>query len=557
MSQSPETISLKIKSSEEIIPKFKEALDQISQKAKLSSQLIQDLSLAFTEALANAIRHAEELKKRPSVDVRLKIKEDHIQIEVDDHGSGFNLSKVPLPQFKSYAESGRGIFMMRQLMDSVSYKRHKKKNTLILKRSLMGADKTSKDLDLLYEISDAIVQSSSIESIYSIILDRLVDLFAVERASILIYDSKIKRLKVVASRGLGEGIKAKTEVKPGEGISGYVFRHAKACLIEDMDRNNSGWKKKKKYKSRSFISAPMISLGGQNVESLGVINLTDRLDGKSFTKKDLKLLTTIANQATAYLHTCHLMSQVREAEMLRKEMDLARQIQQNYLPLKPPSIPGLDIGGFLETAQSVGGDYYDFIIKKNKLYIVLADVSGHHFGSALTMANFRSQLKAFLMSESSVSKILSMLNRSLYDDLIRHDQFISMLLMSLDLKTKKMTFSSAGHRCPILIDKKLEDLSDSKKISAVLGALQEEEFKENKVLLHRKQRVVLFTDGLPEASNESGKRFSIERVYDALSQSARLDSKTFLKDLKSKINRFQKKAPLTDDISVVTFSFLY
>lgn len=558
----PFAIEFSVLSESDILPSFHEILAKVREKQKVnlfSGQFLTDMATAYTEGAANAIRHALELKKRGKVDCQFKLLPKHVEIRIFDHGRGFSLNSVLTPRFKSLSEKGRGVFMMRQLMDTVEYKRGKRRNTLLLKRFLIGTDRESKDLDLLYEISDAVLQSSDVESVYRVILDKAVEVFGVERASILMFDGSSKKLKVVASRGMTPKLKKEIQVYPGEGISGYVFLHSKPCLIEDMERNKAGWKRRKRYKSRSFISAPMIcSPMRLGQESVGVINMTDRIDGRPFTKKDLRLLTTIANQAAAYIHICQLHSKAKDAEVFRKELDIARDIQQSYLPSDPPKVKGLDISGWLKTAQSVGGDYYDFILPdSDNFFAVVADVSGHNVAAALTMANFRSQLKALLFKEKDPGRILTLLNASLHEDLIRNDQFISMVLVRFFHGRKQVEMANAGHRLPLLIqNSKVQCPVSFQEGGAVLGAFRDESFKTVSVDLKTSETLILYTDGITETTNAKGLRLGIDRLKRFFEKNSNKNASEMMKGLKSEVEDFRKGFPITDDVTAVAIRVL-
>lgn len=553
----PQTLSIQITSYEEIIPSFQKMIEEVHQfqsKKFITGQFYQDLLTAYSEGVANAIRHANQLDLAHQVHCDFIINSDALELRVFDNGNGFDIHSIAPPDFKSYAESGRGVFMMRQLMDEVDYQKLSSgENVLILKREFIGTDAASRDLDLLYEISSAIIETTDLESVYNIILDRAVKAFQVERASILMYDEKLKRLKVVASRGLNPNVKESTQIRPGEGISGYVFQHAKPCLIQDMRENQSGWSEKKNYKSRSFISAPMICspmrLGQQSV---GVINMTDRADGKSFSKRDLKLLTTISNQAAAYLHICNLVAQSKEAEGIKRELNIAEQIQRSYLPSKNPKFPGFKIDAWLQTAHQVGGDFYDFLVKDKSLYIAMADVSGHNIGAALTVANFRSQLRAFLQTQSDPAEILNQLNKSMFGDLILHDQFISMVLLKLNQGSSELVFANAGHQSPILIrDENLIEISDLNKTGTVIGSLENQTYENQTYKMDEGDTLFLYTDGVTDLTNPQGERFLKNNLEKFLLKNAFLNPDQFMKLFQSHLSDYQDGTEANDDMTAL------
>ncbi|HLD44298.1 MAG TPA: GAF domain-containing protein, partial [bacterium] len=443
------SVPFKISSETVIVEVFENSLFKLQRKNTkiyFSSRLCNDLKVAFMEAVTNAIKHAAELTHQRNVQGKFLLDDKIVGFEIYDHGQGFHLDRVPVPDLNDLKASGRGIFMMKQLGECVSYQVHKKRNALVFKRNLIGHHASTRELDLLYELSEAIISNAGREEVYQIILSQALELFHVERASILIFDETDKRLKVAASRGISDQVREHTSIRPGEGVSGYVFQHGRSLLIEDINLNTRGLERKKHYKTSSFISAPMIcSPLRLDEKPIGVINLTDRVDGKKFTKKDLKLLSTIANQAMACLHIRNLIEETKEKERLKQEMDHVRRIQSSYLPVQAPAIDGWDLAGRCDMAQSVGGDYFDFHFVSPHLYLIIADVAGHNTSSAVTMVNFRSQLKAYLSVMSQPQDILARLNQSLYHDLTQAEQFVSTLLIQINVQTGDYVLANAGH----------------------------------------------------------------------------------------------------------------
>lgn len=552
----PQAIAFSVSDSSQILASFKAAVARIHAKQKnefLTGQFLQDLAVAYTEGVANAIRHGRELERGKKIQCSIKVNERAVEIRIEDHGKGFAIDRVQTPRFKKLAESGRGVFMMRQLMDSVQYRKGKTKNVLIMNRELIGADPHARDLELLYEISQAVLENPDTDSVYEIILDKAVEVFGAERASILAFDASTNRLKLVASRGLTRKLSKAVEVEPGEGIAGYVFQHSKPCLIEDIDKNPSGWRKKKGYKSRSFISAPLlVPPMRQALKPLGVINMTDRKDGRPFTRKDLKLLTTIANQASACLHMSRLWTENRDAELLRREMDIARQIQRSYLPKLPPQVKGLTAAGWCETAQSVGGDYYDWILKDpDNFYAVIADVSGHNVAAAMTMVNMRGQLKNFLSQADDPGELVTLLNLNLFEDLARNDQFITLFLLRYRPNEGKIEFANAGHRLPlILYGGDVFPLASAADSGAALGVIEREKYETKTAFLNPGAALFLYTDGVIEAANADGKRLGLNTLIQILKSVADPSPQKILSALRKKLLQFKGDSPVNDDVTV-------
>ena len=481
-------------------------LTQHTLKKKLPQAMVADLKMAFVEGVANAVKHAGEIKNRGAVKGVWWLSAKSIGFEIYDHGKGFALNRIKPPNPNKLSVSGRGILLLKQVGDGLVYRCGKTRNVLRFTRSLVPHPGAA-GLELISEISGDILRQAPLEEIASGLLTRVAELFAVERASLLVYDESLDRLKLVAAKGI------KTDkpvlLRPGEGVSGYVFQHGKSLLITDTAKSLHRTKGRRRYKGRSFLSVPLPPLPGQaDGRPFGVINLTDRRDGKSFSKKDLALLGVMAGQAAIALYVRALLAQAALDEALRRDVQTVREIQLSFLPSTAPQVPGWDVAGRCEMAASAGGDYVDFIAKGYWLYVVVADVSGHNLGSAMTMANFRSQLRAVLNFESEPGQILAWLNHSLYEDLQVASHFVSCLLLRIDTQMNRVEVANAGHYPPVFFS----GLPFMDEAGLVLGIEPDSLYRVMKAKLSVGDGLVLFTDGVIEAMNNEGSIFGLPRL---------------------------------------------
>jgi sigma-B regulation protein RsbU (phosphoserine phosphatase) len=401
------------------------------------------------------------------------------------------------------------------------------------------------ELAVLHDLSKEIVGAMSVEDVCRRILDKTVKALKVSKASIMKMDNATKELKIIAAIGLPKDIIKSVSVKVGEGISGKVFKSAKPVLIQDL--NAVGYKSRKRYKSKSLMSAPVTSFPMQVRKlPIGVINVTDKKGKVPFTKDDLSLLTTIANQTAAYLYLCDLIEESKKVEILKREIDLARSIQQGLLPKWVPHIKGFDIAGRCLTAEHVGGDYFDFLIGGARPpSVVVADVSGHSVGAALTMSAFRSAVRTeggpSLLSPAIVAERL---NAILYDDLCAAEQFISMVYLQILPGREKtaIKYTTAGHHPPLLlrghsfINHSTEDM--------LLGVERFAEYHDRRIDIQNGDVILLYTDGLLAA-------VGLDRVKNIVRTHQGQSAQKIVENLCGEARRQSRNRPLLDDITVV------
>jgi len=474
-------------------------------KFSIPLYLQSDLFLSLFEAIQNAFQHSGQEK-----DVRVEISATPQRIEAKVFDSGPGLEWPPSKKKRGFSERGRGLQIIQSLSDELLYQKGKKENCLILRKKILPASQKAKPHELLHVISRKLAEAPNAQRIHEILLDHLLETFNASRASIMLYDSQEGALKVVAARGIPEHAIAGIRVKKGEGISGEVFLKSKPLLIRDAGKSKP---KEGKYHSRSFISAPMIASPYKvGEQTLGVVNVTDRIDGSGFSASDLKLLSILANQAAAYIQIGHLIEELKQGEALRRDFEIVQEIQRKLPPRHLPRHEACALSGALWIARQGGGDYYDAWRQGSDLWLLVADVSGHSIASAMTMANFRSSLRALREHYNSPSQLITQLNRRLFEDLLSAEQFICVSLVKLCPDSREFVFCGAA--CPPLLKfgrgKSLETYPSQ---DIPLGLRPEEEYQEQADSIFAGEALLLYSDGAVDLSNPAGKRLGMEGFW--------------------------------------------
>lgn len=410
---------------------------------------------------------------------------------------------------------------------------------------------TTSALEAMHRLSLAIASATAPHDVYELLLDSVVELFQVERASIMIFDPAVDGLRVVAARGMEKQVVERAIVRVGEGISGKVFASHTPLLIKDIKAQGLG-PTRDRYKTTSLMSAPVTCFPMRmGKETIGIINVTDRKNGKSFDSGDLQLLTTISNQAAAFIHITQLSEKLAAGERLREQLEIARQIQYRLIPERPPALSGCEVAGQLITAERVGGDYYDYQGTPGAPRFVVADVSGHSIGAALLMSAFRSALRAEWDTDLAPAELATRINRILYEDLYQAEQFISMAYARYDDVKKSLAFTIAGHPPPLLWraqGKMFEALSTD---DPLLGVEAKSFFHEKSVSVMSGDLVVFYTDGVTEATNREGERFGVERLKEAIADAASSRARHIVDVLVETVSLFMDPLPPKDDITAL------
>lgn len=269
-----------------------------------------------------------------------------------------------------------------------------------------------------------------------------------------------------------------------------------------------------------------------------------------FTSGDLRLLTAVASQAAISLYNIQLIEEVKDAERVKREMEIAQQIQMGLLPGNPPAIPGIELAGRCLPATQVGGDYYDFFLSSdNKLGVVIADVSGHNVGAALMMAAVRSTLRSEVLTQRSPAMILKNTNFVLYDDLTHAELFMTMFYAEYEARSKIFCYSNGGHNHPILLRDRTCSFLDTD--GMLIGMLATVDFEEKSLSLQPNDFIIFYTDGVVEAVNEEGKMFKVDRLCRVIEANWQCNAQQLMNKIFEELDRYTENTFRSDDITVV------
>ena len=370
------------------------------------------------------------------------------------------------------------------------------------------------ELNLLYELSEEMAAVFNTQEICNIVLRKALNVIGAGKASILLLDTHLQALRVVASAGIPEEVAKEILVDRDKGICGYVFKTGKPILVEDLaDLPEALSPGEGEYRTDSFLSVPLLLSPLKVKETvIGIINLADKPSQGVYHAGDLKLLSAISSQAALAIYNSMLIQDLKENERIQKEMEIAGEVQRNLLPRHPPRILGAELVGRCVSAKRVGGDYFDFFpAQDGGVGIVVADVSGHSIGSGIMMSITRGLLKSEALRSQSPGDLLKNVNRLLFEDLTSSELFITMAYFSYEPRRRRLSFANGGHNPSVLLRAGEEEplLLDAEGMA--IGFLSDVDFDERHWELSAGDLLVAYTDGLVEAENPEGEAFGMDR----------------------------------------------
>ena len=247
-----------------------------------------------------------------------------------------------------------------------------------------------------------------------------------------------------------------------------------------------------------------------------------------------------------------------EKERIGAELELATRIQTSMLPNIFPAFPErseFDIYASMDPAKEVGGDFYDFfLVDEDHLAMVIADVSGKGIPAALFMMVSMILIRNEVTNGSSPAKALENVNNKICSN-NREEMFVTVWLGILDTKTGKLTAANAGHEYPMLKqpDGSFELIKD--KHGFVIGGMPGIKYKEYEWDLKPGAKVFVYTDGIPEATDNANELFGTERLLDVLHSAENKNPKDILSSVTEAIRRHTGSAPQFDDETMLCMEY--
>ena len=245
-----------------------------------------------------------------------------------------------------------------------------------------------------------------------------------------------------------------------------------------------------------------------------------------------------------------------EKERIGAELDVARRIQADMLPLDFPNQKELKLYASMTPAKEVGGDFYDFFfIDPDHLGLVMADVSGKGVPAALFMVISKTLIKNLTVSDQKgVAEILTIANKLLCEG-NEESLFVTVWIGILTISTGEIACANAGHEYPIVKRAGETYQRYTDKHGVPLAAIETAQFREYQMTLQPGDVLVLYTDGFPESTNEKEELFAEERMLSAMNEAPENDPKALDDYVREEIRTFIGKAVQFDDMTMLTLCY--
>ena len=408
------------------------------------------------------------------------------------------------------------------------------------------AAKQSDLLALISKVGVALLASVTLNETLEQIVALVFEAVPADRCMIMMRDEKNPELKVAVAR-LRDRVGEVGEIRISRSVIDEVVANGKSVLTSDAqaDPRFAGGTVMLQG-VRSVLAVP---LGvGSNV--FGIIYADSPLAEGRFTEDHLKVLTTLASVAAIRVENARLTEEQMERERLEREQQVASEIQQRFLPATAPIVTGYELQGISFPCYEIGGDYYDFIQREDgRLVVALGDVSGKGTAAALLMSSLHAAVHAQADIHDSLVKTISAVNRYLVDS-IPANRFVTLFYAELDPQNGALSFLNAGHNPPLIVHTggTMEQLASG---GLPLGIMTNADFREGRTKLYPGDVLVIYSDGVSEATNPSGEEFGPTRLYEVVARNLEASAGGIRDRIESALTKFCQGTPAADDITLV------
>jgi sigma-B regulation protein RsbU (phosphoserine phosphatase) len=373
-----------------------------------------------------------------------------------------------------------------------------------------------------------------------------------EASSLFLLSDGGKNLELTIPTGPATAEVSGKKIASDHGISGWVVQHQQPVLITDVQsdpRFQGELLSNPKFQSRNMICVPLNNNQGKTIGVLQAINIKEDF----LNEEMLGLFQTLANQAATALENVHVKQQQLAAELVNKELEVATEIQARFFPQQTPNLEGYEVAGCSIPAKDVGGDYYDFIPNPEPCQhgFVVADVTGKGVPASLLMATMRATLRANIQNNpNDIVQALRQVNGDIYRD-SPVDKFITSIYCNLDYESHELSYVNSGHNPPYIVranDNRIEELDQG---GVMLGIMEEIDLPKATLSIDKGDILMLFSDGVTEATNPSGELFSEERFEQWLLDHNQLSAEEMKDALLKTLQDYADGSPQSDDITFI------
>jgi len=403
------------------------------------------------------------------------------------------------------------------------------------------------ELSALNEIATAITSTQTLEQIVDLIVRKCVKHIKVEQGAVMLLDEKDQDKPFHTMIRKQDSLSNILPYRMDAQLTGWMLKNRNPLIVNDLTTDSRfKFMVDKNFPISSLLSVPMMVKG----KMIGLLTVFNKKSEAGFTTGDQRLLGIIAAQSAHVIENARLYHEEQSLIRLQEEMRLAYEIQVDLLPKEQPVLPGYQIAGKSIPSKEVGGDYFDFIPSgDNRLAFCLGDISGKGIPAALLMANLQATLRGQTLLGNNSKSCVSFANEMLYQN-SAPNKFATLFYGIIDSSKNELSYCNGGHNNPFFFshDNKLTPLD---KGGLIVGIMPSVIYEEDTIPFNLGDLLVIFSDGITEAMNNTEEEFGEQRLIDVILQNKNEPAKDLIEIIIKKVQEFSGIQSQMDDITLV------
>ncbi len=406
----------------------------------------------------------------------------------------------------------------------------------------------------LVEVASLINGITEYRELLTAIMDVARRVIGAEGSSLILWMEEGETLKLVVARSpMGEGIIAPNMPVPKASIAGWVFDHATSLNIPDAyadERFHRGTDAKTGFRTRNILCVPLKREGG----CIGVLQVINAVGKDAFDARDQEAYEAYALLATTAIEKLRLLEQEKERARFERELGIATEIQESFLPHSMPVRPDLQFAAQYHPAREVGGDFYDvFEMGTDEIYFVIGDVAGKGVPAALLMAQSLSLLRLIITEGLEPGDAMTRWNKALSERIVR-GFFVTAALGRITPSRRRVEIACAGHCLPVVVHPDGTAAEVQIKSRAPIGMLANKKYETTTLEFGAGDWLAFYTDGLSESHGPGSVLLGTERIVAALQR--RFESSQEIMEALAKMEEVHRSGlDPHDDLTLFVFGF--
>jgi sigma-B regulation protein RsbU (phosphoserine phosphatase) len=407
---------------------------------------------------------------------------------------------------------------------------------------------TSDRLALLYRLSQTFNTSLDLNEVLNRVIDEVIEILHAERGFVMLLGPDDSQTFNVA-RGLDRKTIDQPQFQISQSVVLKVIHEGQPILTSDA-QSDSRFSMRQSIMLLGLRSILCVPLKVKD-EVRGVVYADNRFEAGIFTQADLDLLSAITSIAAIAVENARLYLMAVEKGRMQRELQMARDMQDGFLPQETPQVDGWQFAARWQPAREVAGDYFDFItVGQDAIGLVIADVTDKGAPAALFMVFTSSIVRGSVHNTIPPAESISSANRLICEK-STNAMFVSLVYAQVKTRTGELIWVNAGHNPPVYYNSREDRLHRLLRTGMVLGIDPETPYTQQTLTMDRGDFLLLYTDGLTDAIDANEQEFGVKRMEALAYQYRQESAESILNRMMEAVMEHSGETTPFDDVTIV------